>query len=199
MAIKRMFSQNIIGSDAFMDMPIGSQLLYFHLGMEADDDGFIGNPKKVMRGIGCKDDDLKVLLSKRFVLMFESGVLVIKHHRVNNNWDSYNCKRTIYLEEFSKLYIKQNKGYTFDEKQGISAQSEISLKSDVKKSLEENRIDKKRIEENTNTIQFFLFNKNTQREENTKYFSTSVEANQWAVRNMKKLGEDYFALEVRQK
>lgn len=199
MATKRMFSTKIIGSDAFMDMPIGSQLLYFHLGMEADDDGFIGNPKKVMRGIGCKDDDLKVLLGKRFVLMFENGVLVIKHHRMNNNWDAHNCKRTVYLEEFKQLYIKDNKSYTLDKSQGLAVQSEISLKSDGNKSLEENRIDKNRKEENTNTIQYFLFNKNTQMQENTKYFSSSVEANQWAVRNMKKLGEDYFALEVRQK
>jgi hypothetical protein len=198
MATKRMFSNSIIGSDAFMDMPIGSQLLYFHLGMESDDDGFISNPKKVMRGVGCKDDDLKVLITKRFVIMFENGVLVIKHHRINNNWDSYNCKRTIYLEEFSKLYIKENKSYTLDSKQGVNVQSEISLKSDLKKSLEENRIDKKRIEENTNTIHFFLFNKNTQKVEKDG-FVTNAEATQWAVRNMKKLGDDYFALEVREK
>ena len=197
MANKRMFSKDIVGSDAFQDMPSSSQLLYFHLGMEADDDGFIGNPKKIARSIGMADDDMKILVAKRFVLLFDSGVLVIKHHRINNNWDKYNCKRTMYLEEFSQLFIKENKAYTKDKTQGTPLKSENSLKTVFR--IEENRIDKKRIEENTNTIQFFLFNKNTQREENTKYFSTSVEANQWAVRNMKKLGEDYFALEVRQK
>lgn len=194
-----MFSNSIIGSDAFMDMPIGSQLLYFHLGMESDDDGFISNPKKVMRGVGCKDDDLKVLISKRFVLLFDNGVLVIKHHRINNNWDSYNCKRTIYLEEFSQLYIKENKSYTLDKTQGIPVQTESRLKSDGKQSLEENRIDEKRKEENTNTIQFFLFNKNTQRPENAKTFSSSAEAQQWSAKNIKSLGEDFYALEVRQK
>lgn len=199
MATKRMFSINIVGSDAFMDMPIGSQLLYFHLGMEADDDGFIGNPKRLMRGIGCKDDDLKVLLSKRFVLIFESGVLVIKHHRVNNNWDSYNCKRTVYLDEFSTLFIKDNKSYTTDKKQGLPVQSEVSLKSDLKQSLEENRIEEKKGDKNINTNTFFLFNKNTQIQESNKFFSSSSEANQWAVKNMKNLGEDYFALEVRKK
>ncbi len=193
-----MFSNSIIGSDAFMDMPIGSQLLYFHLGMESDDDGFISNPKKVMRGVGCKDDDLKVLITKRFVLLFENGVLVIKHHRINNNWDSHNCKRTIYLEEFSQLYIKENKSYTLDKTQGTPVQTESRLKSDGKKSLEENRRDEKRIEENTNTIQFFLFNKNTQRQETNTLFKTSSEAQQWAAKNQKKIGDDYFALEVRQ-
>lgn len=192
-----MFSNSIIGSDAFMDMPIGAQLLYFHLGMESDDDGFISNPKKIMRGVGCKDDDLKVLITKRFVLLFENGVLVIKHHRINNNWDSYNCKRTIYLEEFSQLYIKENKSYTLDKTQGVQVQTESRLKSDGKQSLEENRIDKKRIEENTNTIQYFLFNKNTQRQETNTLFISSAEANKWAVKNAKKLGDDYFALEVR--
>ena len=162
MATKRMFSKNIVGSDAFMDMSIGSQLLYFHLGMESDDDGFIGNPKKIMRGIGCKDGDMQELIMKRFVLLFDSGVLVMKHHRINNNWDSYNCKRTIYVEELSQLSIKENKGYTLDKSQGLSVQSEVSLKTDLNQSLEENRIDKNRKEENTNTIQFFLFNKNTQ-------------------------------------
>jgi len=147
MASKRMFSIDIVGSDAFMDMPIGSQLLYFHLGMESDDDGFIGNPKKVMRSVGCKDDDLKVLISKKFVLVFESGVIVIKHHRINNNWDSYNCKRTVYLEELAMLKVKENKAYTLDNLQGLPVQTEIRLKSDWNQSLEENRIEENRIEE----------------------------------------------------
>ena len=192
-----MFSQNIIGSDAFMDMPIGSQLLYFHLGMEADDDGFIGNPKKVMRGIGCKDDDLKVLLSKRFVLMFENGVLVIKHHRINNNWDSYNCKRTAYVEEFSQLYIKDNKAYTLDSAQGIPAQSGISLKSDGKKSLEENRIEEKKGEENIK-YKYFLFNKNTGNAEPEK-FTTKKEAQMFVASRKEYYGDDFFALEIKEK
>ena len=143
MALKRMFSKEIVGSDAFLDMPTSSQLLYFHLGMEADDDGFIGNPKKVSRFIGASDDDLKILLSKRFVLIFESGVVVVKHHRMNNNWDKYNCKRTVYLEEFNQLYIKENKAYTLDKTQGNNLQSENSLKTVFR--IEENRIDKNRI------------------------------------------------------
>ncbi len=137
MANKRMFTRVIVGSDAFLDMPASSQLLYFHLGMEADDDGFIGNPKKVCRFIGASDDDLKILISKRFVLIFESGVIVIKHHRMNNNWDKYNCKRTVYLEEFKQLNLKENKAYTLDKIQENSIQSETSLKPVFR--IEENR------------------------------------------------------------
>jgi hypothetical protein len=145
MANKRMFSNSIVGSDAFQDMPASSQLLYFHLGMEADDDGFIGNPKKIARGIGMAEDDMKILVGKRFVLLFQSGVLVIKHHRINNNWDKYNCKRTMYLEEFSQLYIKPNKAYTLEKNKGKHLQSENSLKTVFR--IEENRIEENRRKE----------------------------------------------------
>lgn len=134
-----MFSKDITGSDAFLDMPASTQALYFHLGMEADDDGFIGNPKKVMRVLGASDDDIKILISKKFILVFESGVVVVKHHRINNNWDKYNCKRTMYLEEFSQLNIKDNKAYTLDKMKGVPVQSENSLKTVFR--IEENRID----------------------------------------------------------
>lgn len=190
MATKRMFSKNIVGSDAFMDMSIGSQLLYFHLGMESDDDGFIGNPKKIMRGIGCKDGDMQELIMKRFVLVFDSGVVVMKHHRINNNWDSYNCKRTQYVDEFSSLFIKENKAYTLDKAQGLAVQSENSLKTVFR--IEENRIDKKRIL-NTNT--FFIKNKNTDSILDTS-FKTRGEASKWIVKNYDSKHEDYFALEI---
>lgn len=153
MATKRMFSLKIVDSDAFLDMPQTTQLLYFHLAMRVDDDGFVDNPKKIMRMIGSAENDLTVLVTKRFVLGFESGVIVIKHHRMNNNWDSYNCKRTQYLEEFNTLSLKENGAYTQEDTKGKQLQTEIRLKSDRKKSLEENRIDKKRIEENTNTAE----------------------------------------------
>lgn len=145
-----MFSKEIVGSDAFQDMPSSSQLLYFHLGMEADDDGFIGNPKKISRSIGMADDDMKILVAKRFVLLFDSGVLVIKHHRINNNWDKYNCKRTMYVEEFNQLYIKPNKAYTQDKTQGIPIQSENSLKTVFR--IEENRIEENRRDNNASVV-----------------------------------------------
>ena len=111
MSARRMFSDKIVESDAFLDMPISTQALYFHLGMEADDDGFV-NPKKVMRIIGASDDDLKVLASKRFVLPFENGVVVIKHWLINNMVRKDFYKETVYLEQKQQLRIKENKSYT---------------------------------------------------------------------------------------
>lgn len=91
-----MFSPDIVDSDAFLDMPTSSQLLYFHLGMRADDDGFV-NPKKIMRMVGANGDDLKVLLTKRFLLPFESGVVVIKHWLIHNLIRKDRYKETMYV------------------------------------------------------------------------------------------------------
>ncbi len=106
-----MFSQKIVSSDAFLDMPISTQALYFHLGMTADDDGFV-NPKKVMRMIGTSEDDLKVLLTKRFVIAFENGVIVIKHWKINNLIRKDFYQSTIYTEELKLIETKENKAYT---------------------------------------------------------------------------------------
>jgi len=109
---RRMFSPQIIDSDAFLDMSVSARELYFQLGMRADDDGFVGNPKKIMRMIGGSDDDMKILISKRFVLIFESGVIVIKHWRINNLIRKDWYKETVYLEEKKSLKIKDNGSYT---------------------------------------------------------------------------------------
>lgn len=106
-----MFSIKIVGSDAFIEMPTSSRELYFQLGMYADDDGFV-NPRKIMRMIGSSDDDLKMLIAKRFVLPFENGVVVIKHWRVNNMIRKDFYQETDYLEQKRTLYIKENKSYT---------------------------------------------------------------------------------------
>lgn len=111
MAQRRMFSPAIVESDAFLDMPTSSQALYFHLGMYADDDGFV-NPKKIMRMIGSTDDDLRVIITKRFVLPFENGVVVIKHWRINNLLRKDWHKETQYLEQKNLLEIKENGSYT---------------------------------------------------------------------------------------
>ena len=112
MAHKRMFSKDITESDAFADMPLSTQALYFHLGMSADDDGFINNPKKVQRSIGASVDDLNLLMAKNFVIPFDSGIVVIKHWRINNTVRSDRYCPTKYQEEFSQLAIKENKAYT---------------------------------------------------------------------------------------
>ena len=147
-----MFSMEVVGSDAFLDMPISSQALYFHLGMAADDDGFVGNPKRTLRTFGGSDDDLKVLVAKKFVIPFPSGILVIKHNRINNKWDKYNCRRTVYSEEFSKLFIKENRAYTLDSSQGVSIQSVYSLEADSKLNKTKlNKTNKEAPKNNQNT------------------------------------------------
>ena len=112
MAERRMFAKTIIDSDAFIDMPLSTQALYFHLSMRADDDGFINNPRKIQRMIGAADDDLKVLITKKFIIPFESGIVVIKHWKIHNYIQKDRYKETMYLEEKAMLETKGNKGYT---------------------------------------------------------------------------------------
>ena len=107
-----MFSKQIIDSDAFLDMPLSAQALYFHLSMRADDDGFINNPKKIQRMIGGSDDDLKLLIAKNFIIPFESGIVVIKHWKIHNYIRSDRKKETSYVEEMALLDEKENGSYT---------------------------------------------------------------------------------------
>lgn len=112
MAEKRMFTQKIIDSDPFLDMPLSTQALYFHLNMRADDDGFVNNPKRIQRTIGASEDDLKLLLAKRFIIGFDNGVIVIKHWRMHNTLRKDRYNPTQYQEEFAMLEIKDNNAYT---------------------------------------------------------------------------------------
>lgn len=112
MAEKRMFTQKIIDSDAFLDMPLSTQALYFHLNMRADDDGFINNPRRIQRTIGASDDDLKLLIAKRFLICFESGVIVIKHWRMHNTLRKDRYNPTQYQDELALLDVKDNNAYT---------------------------------------------------------------------------------------
>ena len=116
MAERRMFAKSIVLSDAFLDMPMSARCLYFTLGMLADDDGFVGSPKAIMRQCGASADDMSVLLAKRYVLTFESGVIVIKHWRMNNYLQNDRHKDTTYLEELSTLTIDEKGAYTEREK-----------------------------------------------------------------------------------
>ena len=110
-----MFAKKITESDAFLDMPSSTQMLYFHLSMNADDDGFVNNPKKIQRMCGASDDDFKLLIAKSFVILFESGVIVIKHWKMHNYIQSDRYRPTDYVEEKSMLGLKKNKAYTLDE------------------------------------------------------------------------------------
>ena len=108
----RMFSNTIIDSDQFLDMPLTSQALYFHLGMRADDDGFVGSPKKVIRAINCSQDDLKLLIAKGYVIVFESGVIVITHFNVHNMVRKDRKKDTFFQVEKRQLQLDENKVYS---------------------------------------------------------------------------------------
>lgn len=112
MANKRMFTMKIVDSDAFLDMPLSAQCLYFHLNMRADDDGFIGNPKRIMKIVGAADDDLKLLIAKSFLLTFENGVIVIKHWRMHNTLSKRRYHETQYIDEKGTLLIKKNGSYS---------------------------------------------------------------------------------------
>lgn len=112
MAERRMFAKSIVTSDAFLDMPMSARCLYFTLGMFADDDGFVNNPKSITRQIGASEDDMKVLLAKKFVLAFDSGVIVIKHWRINNYLRNDRYHKTNYIEEKETLLIDENGAYT---------------------------------------------------------------------------------------
>ncbi|HGV4068329.1 TPA: replisome organizer [Enterococcus faecium] len=149
MAERRMFAKTIIDSDAFLDMPLSTQALYFHLSMRADDDGFINNPKKIQRMVGCGDDDLKLLMAKRFILVFESGVIVIKHWKIHNYIRNDRYKPTLYQDEKALLADKDNKAYTFaeelpkhDEKLGIPDDNQTVHQMDTQVRLGKVRLGK---------------------------------------------------------
>lgn len=134
MSERRMFAKTIIDSDAFLDMPLSTQALYFHLSMRADDEGFINNPKKLQRMIGASDDDLKLLILKNFIIPFESGIVVIKHWRIHNYIRGDRLHETKYVEEKVLLSVKENGAYTLrqsnDSQLADSRYTEVRLGKD---------------------------------------------------------------------
>lgn len=111
MAERRMFSRTVVETDVFMDMPLSAQALYFHLGLFADDDGFVNNPTTVQRMIGASKDDLRILISKGFLIVFESGVVVITHWGMSNAVRKDRHKDTIYQKEMAMLTQDSNDMY----------------------------------------------------------------------------------------
>lgn len=140
MAQKRMFSNSVVQSDEFLEMPDSSQNLYFHLSMQADDDGFVDKWKSIMRMTGKKEDDLKILIAKSFVIPFDTGVLVIRHWRLNNYLQKDRYKETIYKDEKSRLTIDKSNVYNLDTE---------CIHSIDKNRIDKNRIDKISIEKNS--------------------------------------------------
>lgn len=149
MAEKRMFTQKIIDSDAFLDMPLSTQALYFHLNMRADDDGFVNNPKRIQRTVGASEDDLKLLIAKRFLLCFENGVIVIKHWRMHNTLRKDRYNPTQYQEQFAMLEVKNNSAYTEKKPDAdivATTWQPLGNQPATQRSIEKNSIDKKREE-----------------------------------------------------
>lgn len=135
MAQKRMFNNSVVGSDEFLEMPDSSQNLYFHLSMQADDDGFVDKWKSIMRMTGKKEDDLKILIAKSFVIPFDTGVLVIRHWRLNNYLQKDRYKETIYKDEKARLTIDKSNVYNLD--------------TECIHSIDKNRLDKISIDKNS--------------------------------------------------
>lgn len=126
MAERRMFAKTIVTSDAFLDLPMSARCLYFTLGMFCDDDGFCNNPKSIMRQIGASADDMNVLIAKKFILTFESGVIVIKHWKIHNYIQSDRYHPTKYQEEKAMLSLDENKSYTLSHKADTPCIQDVS-------------------------------------------------------------------------
>lgn len=138
MAEKRMFAKSVIDSDLFLDMPLSTQALYFHLAMRADDDGFVDNPKKIARMIGANDDSLKLLCSKQFLIPFDTGVVVIRHWKLHNYIQKDRYKETIYQEEKKLLVLPKSGIYQTLDTECIQDVSNL----DTQIRLDKNRLDK---------------------------------------------------------
>lgn len=158
MAERRMFTKKVIDSDAFLDMPLSSQALYFHLSMRADDEGFVNNPKKIQRMIGASDDDMKVLVAKRFIIVFESGVIVIKHWKMHNYIQGDRFHPTDYKEEREQLYVKDNKSYSLVDTKDVEISTlypkriQDASKMDTEDRLGKDRLGKDSIDSIKDTI-----------------------------------------------
>ena len=148
MAEKRMFSKTIVLSDAFLDMPMSARCLYFTLGMLADDDGFVSSPKGIMRQCGASPDDLNVLIARRYVLAFESGVIVIKHWRINNYLRQDRYTPTTYVEEKETLTLDAKGAYTESEEtsSGIPVGIPPGIPREDKDREDKDRLDQVRTE-----------------------------------------------------
>lgn len=149
MADKRMFSKAIIDSDAFIDMPVTSRLLYYDLGMRADDDGFVNAPKKIMRTVGASEDDLRILITRKFIIPFENGIVVIKHWNINNYIRKDTYKETTYTDEKKLLGMDENRAYFLKENGPVTDPLRVrdETVTDPSRRLDKIRLDKIRLEQ----------------------------------------------------
>lgn len=139
MAKKRMFSLDVVDLDSFIEMPISAKLLYYDLGMRADDDGFVGNPKKITLLAGCNEKDIETLIKNKFIYMFSSGVIAIRHWNVNNQIRKDRYNETFRIDE-KRLLKLENNVYELKDNSGIP--NDIPTVTTVKYSIDKNSIDK---------------------------------------------------------
>ena len=147
-----MFSLDIIDTDLFLEMPQSSRLLYYELCMRADDDGFVSSPKKIQKMVGCNEDDFKVLISKKFLIPFDTGVVVIRHWKIHNYIQKDRYKETIYLDEKSQLNQEENGMYTKCIQDGYTGKVRLEVGKD--------RIEEEVVEKKHNCISFYMENIN---------------------------------------
>ena len=152
MAQKRMFRLDVLETDAFMEMPLTTQALYFWLGLKADDDGFVGNPNMVTRNVGASADDLKLLIAKRFLIQFADGVVVVKHWRMHNTLSANRYKETKYLSDKALLLLQENKAYSLNSGTPIDDRRQIEM-GKRQSAIDEQKTSKRRTidEQKTNT------------------------------------------------
>lgn len=171
MAIKRMFSLKVIDTDIFLDMPMSARLLYYDLGMRADDDGFVASPKKILKMIGCSEDDLKILMAKSFIIPFDSGICVIKHWKLNNYIAKDRYTATIYKTEYNSLidndgeYVKEmsreciqidNKMYTDRQQNDDNLYTQISIDKSSIDKVSKDKISKGRYSAESEEVLSYL-------------------------------------------
>ena len=141
MAKRRMFSLDVVDTDTFLDMPTSTQALYFHLGMRADDDGFVASPRKITTMVNCSNDDLKLLLSKGFIIPFDSGVCLVRDWKINNNIRTDRYKPTQYLTERNTVETTENGAYILS---GIPNDNQMSYQRYTQVRLGKDRLGKDR-------------------------------------------------------
>ena len=134
MAKKRMFEISTVDTDRFLEMPLGAQALYFHLAVRADDDGFIDNPKKIQNSVNASDDDVKILIGKGYIRVFETGVIVVSHWKIHNSIKNDRYKKTVYKKEYDMLELDETGCYILTSEK-IEHEKSLSSKMEPKRSL----------------------------------------------------------------
>lgn len=178
MAQRRMFSKSIARSDAFLSMSLTAQALYFHLGLEADDEGFLDNAKSIQRTIQAADDDFKILIAKGFIIKFRNGIVVIKHWKINNYIQADRFHETQFLNEKKQIICSQNGSY---EIAGYGMDTKCI--QDGYRMDTEHRLGKYSIYKNSNSI-------NTERLNNSKILSPKGDLNKKIIAIFKEFGID---------